>query len=540
MKRRWKLGLLLTALTVFMLQMTVMAAGKPLQTYFCYIDGGQVNVITVGTAPSDDGQYYLFALKTYESEVGARTDYCATAPAAELAHFLVPLDLNTASSKLYSRFVVTVLQNGVFVPVSTEMYITNPEAVASAGTASIAEATGRKKGIYTGWQNAADISVLGAGYAVDMFDATYFLNGGGYAYTYNGKVYNFSAKEIAAADIKVQAYNAQNVDVVMILLNSNKKGGESQDLVYPAAMTGVAQGTATPNMYAFNVSSQAGEEKLEAWVSFLAERYNGGPGSAGSVHHFIVGNEVNSSYAWHYAGDISAEQFYKEYAKQFRVCYNAIKSHNATAKVYTCIDQCWTHIDTGHKKSSYSGKEIMTGFNNEIKSTGNINWSLSFHPYSVPLMHTKFWTTKPGYQGLVKHSENTEMVNPTNIEVVTNYFAKPEFFAPADPVSLAPGGVRDMIISELGFNSSPASADTDENVQAAAMVYAYKLAMANPYVKAVMINNVIDNAEEAAQGLAFGLKRADGSMKPAYNAYMLMDTGNTDYLLPYAGLKNWP
>lgn len=540
MKKRWKLGLLLAALTVFMLQLTVSAAGRPLNTFFCYIAENQVNVITVGSATGDDGQYYLFALKPYETGVGSRTDYCATVPAADMAHFIVPLDLNTASSKLYSRFVVTVRQNGVYVPVSTEMYITNPEAVATASTVSIAEATGNKKGIYTGWQHAADISTLGAGYVVDQFDATYFLNGGGFPYEYNGKVYDFSAREVAAADIKVQTYNAQNVDLVMMILNSNRNGGGSQDLVYPAATAGVAKGSANPNMYAFNVSSQAGEEKLEAWVSFLAERYNGGPGSVGSVHHFIIGNEVNSSYAWHYAGDISEEEFYKEYAKQFRVCYNAIKSHNAGAKVYTCIDQCWTHIDTGHPKSSYSGKRIMDGFNNEIKSTGNINWGLSFHPYSVPLMHTKFWTTKAGYQGLVKNSENTKMVTPMNLDVVTNYFTKPEFFAPADSVSLAQGGVRDIIISELGFNSSAVSADTDENVQAAAIVYAYKLATSNPHIKAVMINNVIDNAEEVAQGLAMGLKRADGTPKPAYTAYMQMDGGDTNYLLPYVGLSRWP
>lgn len=536
MKKKWKLGLLLAALTVFMLQMTVMAAGEPITPYFCWIAGDQVNVITLGTAPSDDGQYYLFALKTYETGVGSRTDYCATAPAGQIAQFTTSLDLNTASSKLYSRFVVTVLQGGRYVPVSNGIYITNPEAVATASTASVAEASGNMKGIYTDAAHASDISALGAGYVVNEFDLSYLLNGTGCVYEYNGKVYEFNALEVAGYDLRIQAFNAQNADVVMMLTNTNAKRGASQDLVYPAALTG----SANPSHYAFNVSSQAGEEKLEAVMSFLAERYNGGPGSAGSVHHFIIGNEVNSSDTWHYAGDISVDEFCREYAKQFRVCYNAIKSHNAGAKVYTCIDQCWTHKNAG--QGAYRGKDFMDKFNAEIKGSGNINWCLSFHPYPVPLNHTKFWSVKKGYEFVrPTQDENTKMVTPMNMTVVTNYMSKPEFLAPGDTVNTqVPGGVRDIVISEIGFNASSASADTDENIQAAAMVYAYKLAAANPHIKAIWINNAMDNPGEISQGLAYGLKRLDGTPRPAYTAYIEMDKGNTDYLLPFIGIKQWP
>ena len=97
MKKKWKLGMLLTLLFVFVMQMTVMAAGETVTMHYCYIEGDQVNVIVSGTAASDDGNYYLFALKTYEAGVGARTDYCAVAPAAETVHFTTPLGLDTAA-----------------------------------------------------------------------------------------------------------------------------------------------------------------------------------------------------------------------------------------------------------------------------------------------------------------------------------------------------------------------------------------------------------------------------------------------------------
>ncbi|MDE6983058.1 MAG: hypothetical protein K2O99_00750 [Lachnospiraceae bacterium] len=524
MKQKWKLGMLLTVLTVFVMQLTVMAAGETVTMNYCYIEGNQVNVIASGAvAPSDDGNYYLFALKTYEREIGARVDYCAAAPAAELVQFAVPLELDTANSKLYSRFVITAKRGGMFVPVSTEMYITNPEAVAKGSTKSIAEATGTKKGLFCDWQYANSLSELGAGYvATSIKTSQFFDGGGGFNYTYNGKTYQFNAFWVQATDQLVKIYNAQNVDIVLGILNDYSAG--TADMIYPEALgTGV-----NPHYYAVNVDAQPGAEKLEALMSFLAERYNGG--SHGSVHNYVIGNEVNSSRQWHYAGEISAEELALRYARQFRVCYNAIKSHNLGANVYACIDQRW-NFDDGNL---FPGKKVIDTFNAEIARTGNIDWGLSFHPYPVPLTHAKFWTVAPGY-GFVKvnHTENADMIIPTNIDVIVNYMTKPEFLAPS-------GAIRNLFISEVGFSSMSASGDTNEEVQAAALVYAYKLIAAQPAIKGVTFNSVIDNPIEVAQDkLANGLMRSDGAQKPAYNAFKIMDKGgNVDHFLPYIGASS--
>ena len=520
MKKKWKLGMLLTALTVWMIQMTVMAAGETVTISQCLIQGDQVAVAAGGAvAASDDGNYYLFALKTYEREVGARTDYCASAPAAEAVQFLVPLGLDTANSKLYSRFVVTAKRGGAFVPVSTEMYITNPEAAAKASTKSIAEATGVKKGLFCDWQYASSLSDLGAGYVATSIKTSDFFNGTGVNYTYNGRAYQFDAFWVQATDNLVSLYNQQNVDIVMGILNDYSAG--TADMIYPEALASGVK----PHYYAVNVDSQAGEEKLEAFMSFIAERYNGG--GHGSIHNYVIGNEVNSSNTWHYAGEIPVSEFAVRYAKQFRVCYNAIKSHNLGANVYICTDQRWLHNDGG---SSFGGKPVIDGFNAEIIRTGNINWGLSFHPYPVPLTHTKFWTTAPGYGGLVDHTESTRMIIPTNMDVVSSYMSKPEFLAPT-------GAVRNLFISELGFSSM----GTDENTQAAALVYAYKLIQANPFIKGVTFNSAIDNPIEVSQDkLAVGLMRSDGTQKPAYNAFKIMDKGgNVDNFLPYIGASSW-
>lgn len=525
MRKKWRLGLILTLLMTFMLQMSVLAAGEALTVNFCYIAGSDVVVIASGAVTqSDDGNYYLFALKPYEAGIGVRTDFCAVQPAAATVQFTTPLGLDTAASKLYSRFVVAAYRGGQFVPISTEMYITNPEAAAKASTKSIAEARGVKKGLYTGWQHADKLSELGAGYSITLLDAAPFFAGGGINYTYNGKTYSFNAAKVQETDIIVNLYNKQNTDVFMIVTNSYNAA--NLDMVYPGARVSAKH----PHYYAFNVSEQSGEEKLEAFVSFIAERYNGG--MHGSVHNYIIGNEVNSSDTWYYAGEMSVEQFSAEYAKQFRVCYNAIKSHNMGANVYICTDQRWTHCDGG---SSYGGKPVIDNFAAEIARTGNINWGLSFHPYPVPLTHTQFWTTHPSYAALrlVDHTDNSKMIIPTNMEVVTNHMAQPQLLAPD-------GSMRNIVISEIGFSSMSSTSATDENIQAAAMVYAYKLAASNPFIKAVLVNSVIDNDYEVVNDkLAVGLLRSDGAQKAAYNAFKMMDVGNTDQFLPYIGASSW-
>lgn len=522
MKKKWGFSLLIAFVAVIMLRLPVSAAENTVTVHFCNIQGNQVVVAATGSAASDDGQYYLFALQTYETAVGARQNYCAVGTLTDgILYFTTPLNLDTPASQLYSRFVVTVKRGGTFVPVSNEMYILNPEAASAKATVSISEATGNKKGITAYWPYAHILSDLGVGYAGHTVDTAAFFNGGGINYTHNGKTYSFNAQEVKVLDTIVGLYNAQNADVCFILVNSFSAG--TADMIHPEAL-----GTGkNPHFYSVNVTTQAGQEKFAAFMSFLANRYSGG--KLGSVQSYVIGNEVNSSDSWHYAGEISAQAFAADYATQFRVAYNAIKSHNSAANVYICTDQRWTHSDGG---SSYGGKPVIDAFNAEILRTGNINWGLSFHPYSVPLTHSSFWTTAPGYGALklVDHTPNTKMITPLNMEVVTNYFQQPQYLSPA-------GTVRNIIISELGFSS--AGSGNDENIQAAAIAYSYKLIAANPYIKMVLYSAMLDNPEEIAQGLANGLLNANGAPKPAYFVYQMVDRDSLNQYAPFVGVSSW-
>ncbi len=231
------------------------------------------------------------------------------------------------------------------------------------------------------------------------------------------------------------------------------------------------------------------------------------------------------------------QQFSEYYAKEFRLCYNAIKSQNAGARVFINIDQRWTHTDAN--TLAYKGRDVLDHFAQSISASGNIDWGLSIHPHPVPLFNCQFWNLPPGYSGmrnLVVHSDDTGMVNPTNLEVVTNHMAQPFLLAPS-------GNVRHILISEMGFTSANPSLPTDQNIQAAAMQYAYKLAASNPFIEGIVIHRQIDHASEVANdGMAVGIRDAGGAPKVSFNMFKFMDTADPTYAnfaLPYIGASSW-
>jgi hypothetical protein len=521
MKKKLGLSVVMALLMALVLQFSVSAAGTvTMAINNCIIQGNQVVVVASGTATAPDGVYYLFELKPYETAVGARTDYCAVAAAGEIAQFTTTLDYNTASSKLYSRFVVTTLQNGVFTPVSNEMYITNPEAIATKATGYPLRS---KKGLTADWRYTSNLTELGAGYASYELDISRFCVGGGTSYTYNGKTYSFNSSVVAEYDAIVSMLNNAGCNVVMVIKNSFNAA--TADLIAP---TGRVAGY---NCYAMNVDEQGGTEKIEALMSFLANRYSGG--SYGTIHNWIIGNEINNNNPWHYMGNVTVDQFAAHYAKEVRLCYNAIKSQNSTARVFINIDQRWTHTDSN--TLAYKGRDVLDKFAENIKTTGDIDWGLSFHPHPVPLYNATFWALPSAYakMNLVTHSDDSKMVCPTNLDVVTNHMALPALLSPN-------GTVRHILISEMGITSYNTQIPTSEAVQAASMVYAYKLASQNPFIEGIIIHREIDNdAEIISDGMAVGIMTSAGVPKQAYAAFKIMDTGDTSYLLPILGVASW-
>ena len=197
--------------------------------------------------------------------------------------------------------------------------------------------------------------------------------------------------------------------------------------------------------------------------------------------------------------------FTGEYARAFRIFYNGIRSENANARVYMCIDQQWARASS---PKYFSGVSFLSLFNDMMTAEGNIDWHVAMHPYNVPLYSPMAWNNGK----YASHSQATPYITIQNIEVLTDYLSQPRLLAPN-------GQVRSVLLSEVGYTSLQG-----EPLQAASLIYAYKQAEANSHVDGIIFSREMDAPSEIAQGLANGICGVGGAHKQSYAYFQFMDT----------------
>lgn len=477
------------------------AAGRVVSINSCLIQGGSVvvNVSASSLPGSDDGQYYLYADEVYQD--GTVGKIVATTPRGATGTFTFDLGLNTPDSNLSKKFLVAVKQGGSMVQVSDEHYITNPEAVA---TQTVGRNDHGIKGILPNDANAATFKDLGVAqmvynlYMGDIVGPSSDPSVATTEFAYDGRVYQFNTAALSQYDGFVHWCKANGFQLTMTILNNKTAAGA--DLIHPLSRDShVCPG------YAMNTKEDGGTQHLKAIAAFLAQRYSGS--SIGTVDNWVIGNEINARTEWYYMNSTNIELNVSEYVKAFRIFYNGIKSVNANAKVYNSIDQEW------QRKSNpgcFLAKDFLDRFNYYMLREGNIDWSLSVHPYNAPLFDPYAWKQQAQY---VSQNLSTPYITIENIYLLTDYMCQPSFLNPA-------GGVRDISLSEIGYTSS-----FGEEYQMASIVYAYTMAANNPYIKSFILFRETDDAHEMESHIAQGLKNLDGSQKASYGAYKAMGTG---------------
>ncbi len=227
-----------------------------------------------------------------------------------------------------------------------------------------------------------------------------------------------------------------------------------------------------PLQYMFNASNAEG-------VNALANAMKGVANMAGT-QDYIIGNEVNVR-KWCYIAYTDWDTYVREYMQGFRVAYNAIKSVNANARVFICLDQNWDRNMTNQEAFWFlDGKDFIDKFNANVCAGGNIDWGLAFHPHPVPLTYAKIWdmgAIDPIYARMVN---SNAMISFQNMSVITNYMTSGSLRSPS-------GAVRAMMASETGI-----SANQGADVQAAALYASYQACVRNPYVD-IMIYSFDDS-----------------------------------------------
>ncbi|WP_180272692.1 DUF5722 domain-containing protein [Konateibacter massiliensis] len=450
---------------------------------------------------SKDTYYYLFALPSTQTTL-KKLKPIAKAEKSTSFSFTAPLDKNGNNSILQSKFVIAVKQKSGYKIISSAQYISNPEGAADYTYAFPTAPT--KKGLQ-GYESNLGINHTVINIEINDLIATKneYNSSSTEQFSYKGKTYYFrrDAAAMYANTAKSFANDGATVYAILLLGWSSKT-----NLITPAART---EGYA---YYAWNMKEQKVKEQLEATMAYFADYCYSLKTSSPVIAGWIVGNEVDNFDTWNYAGTSNFDSYAKTYADTFRLVYNATKSVYSNARVYISLDHMWAMSNEG----SYGSKAFLEKFNSILKSEGNIDWDIAYHPYPVPLTDANFWNND-----YLSNNENSPIVNMKNLSVLTNYVKKHY------------GKDKRVILSEVGFTSN-----SGKKVQAAAIAYAYYVAEFNPMVDAIMMRSLHDAQVEVDQGLSFGI-----TGKPAYNVYKYMDTPKsesyTKSYLKVIGAKSW-
>lgn len=464
-----------------------------------YVKGTKVNTITVSATVSNyvkssDGYYYLVYV---DSNSGKVKKTVGKVKKPEKAKGKITFKLNISGHPEYAqgKFAIGIKKSkSAYSVISPKSYVSNPEKLSTNTAAYFVPGT--KKGI-----QATDINEL-----TDTKSKTVFFNlyisdlmrkdSGVETYKYNGKTYHFNG--LYGYVYLVQQCNAKGIQVTAQI--SIDRNVSTQSFI-----TGNSPYAETA-YYGWNTDNSTTRQTMEAMFAYLGEKF--GKNNC-YISNWILGNEVNSASGYYYVGNISFSKFISMYSEAFRCLYNAVKSNRGSSKVFICLDNCWNQKNAF--TICYSARSTLESFAAKISDMQkDVNWNLAYHAYNQPLSDSQFWSGANASM-FTSDANTTTFITMRNIQTLTDY-VKNRF-----------GSNTRIILSEQGFSSTYGG----QANQAAAIALAYYKAACNPMIDAFIIRSYKDEAHEVAQGLAMGLKDANGKKKTSYNVFKNMDSSNS-------------
>lgn len=464
-----------------------------------YVKGTKANTITVSATVSNyvkssDGYYYLVYV---DSNSGKVKKTVGKVKKPEKAKGKITFKLNISGHPEYAqgKFAIGIKKSkSAYSVISPKSYVSNPEKLSTNTAAYFVPGT--KKGI-----QATDINEL-----TDTKSKTVFFNlyisdlmrkdSGVETYKYNGKTYHFNG--LYGYVYLVQQCNAKGIQVTAQI--SIDRNASTQSFI-----TGNSPYAETA-YYGWNTDNSTTRQTMEAMFAYLGEKF--GKNNC-YISNWILGNEVNSASGYYYVGNVSFSKFISMYSEAFRCLYNAVKSSRGSSKVFICLDNCWNQKNAF--TICYSARSTLESFAAKISNMQkDVNWNLAYHAYNQPLSDSQFWSGANASM-FTSDANTTTFITMRNIQTLTDY-VKNRF-----------GSNTRIILSEQGFSSTYGG----QANQAAAIALAYYKAACNPMIDAFIIRSYKDEAHEVAQGLAMGLKDANGKKKTAYNVFKNMDSSNS-------------
>lgn len=349
-------------------------------------------------------------------------------------------------------------------------------------------------------------------------------SGSCYTHNYCGTTYYFDRAQIDNLDKNLKECQKRGIVVGAIILiqrTAAKDQKVAQALIHPDCNGG--------NYSMPNMTSTASIHTYAAILDFLASRYSPADGTNGSIHNWIMHNEVDAALTWTNMGDGLPEMIVtNEYEKSMRMCYNIARQYYPHAKVLASFTHTWTEYDNA---DGYTAKSMLGDLVRFSSAEGDYEWGIAAHPYPQNLLEPRLWSkdTKATY------SMNSGFVTFKNLEVLDKWVKT--------PANMYQGKIkRALWLSENGTNSRSYS-ESDLADQAAGAAWAWKKVQRLDGIDGIQWHNWFDHPTEVAAGLRIGLRDSNQNAKPVWYLYKAAGTADESSTfakyLSVIGISSW-
>ncbi len=293
----------------------------------CTVNGTTVSIKgTIPTATVAARRSDMLAVYVLEhGKTEAETMPVKTAPISAKFEIKVPVAEGDISG---SKYLVCLLDGeGGSVPLAPAVYAIK-QASAKAKPLPF-------KGILSG-----SCTDLGAGTALSDVDLSllFDMQGGGYAYRFEGEYFYFDRKETDRLRASVMRNDATGSETLLRILCSNP--GKEVPFTYSYNESGVFY-------YALNADTEEGRKYIRAAISFLSESLGG---SGYRIYGFVLGKNIDKSGEYNFMGaDYPLDRYAENYLLALRTVYAAARESNPSARVFAGLGGEWESQSVGRK-----------------------------------------------------------------------------------------------------------------------------------------------------------------------------------------------